>query len=341
MKRTATSATRQSKTLGAASLALSPSFEPAIENGGKTSFLKFLRATSFLPGGRILAGAGTGRRVTLFNCFVMGVIEDSLSGILSALSEGTLTLQQGGGVDDFSTLRPKGMRAKGGGAIASGPVSFMQVWDAMSETLMATGPRRAAIMGTLRCDHPDIELFIGAKREPGRLRHFNLSVQITDAFMAAVRSAADWPLIFPAAACSGEELVYRDWPGTPVQCRAMSCAPFLPAPCGRDFAHRLRDRGAGRALRRSHQRDEQPLVRRGKHDDEPLRRGSVAALRRVRSRLINLTQFIEQPFTERARLDATALTDTVVRPFAFSTTSSMSRAFRCRSIEKTRAARGG
>jgi ribonucleoside-diphosphate reductase alpha chain len=202
--------------------------EPRARDWWQNKFFEILKGYKFLPGGRILAGAGTGRRVTLFNCFVMGTIEDSLPGILRALTEGALTLQQGGGVGyDFSTLRPKGMRAKGVGAIAAGPVSFMLVWDAMSETLMSTGPRRAAIMGTLRCDHPDIEAFIGAKREPGRLRHFNLSVQITDAFMAAVRSDVDWPLIFPAAAGSGEELVYRDRPGHsgPVPCNVVRRIP--------------------------------------------------------------------------------------------------------------------
>jgi len=210
--------------------------EPRDREWWQDKFFEILKGYKFLPGGRILAGAGTGRRVTLFNCFVMGPIEDSLSGILGALSEGTLTLQQGGGVGyDFSTLRPKGMRAKGVGAIASGPVSFMQVWDTMSETLMATGPRRAAIMGTLRCDHPDIELFIGAKREPGQLRHFNLSVPITDAFMAAVRSHAEWPLIFPGAAGSGQELVYRDWPGHPgpVPCNVLRT--MCSVPCGTRF----------------------------------------------------------------------------------------------------------
>jgi ribonucleoside-diphosphate reductase alpha chain len=202
--------------------------EPRDRESWQDKFYEILKSYKFLPGGRILAGAGTGRRVTLFNCFVMGVIEDSLSGILGALSEGTLTLQQGGGVGyDFSTLRPKGMRAKGVGTIASGPVSFMQVWDAMSETLMATGSRSAAIMGTLRCDHPDIELSIGVKREPGRLRHFNLSVQITDAFMAAVRSDAEWRLIFPGLTGSSQELVYHNWPGEldPVPCSVVRTIP--------------------------------------------------------------------------------------------------------------------
>lgn len=186
-------------------------------------FFAILEDFRFLPGGRIQAGAGTTRNVTLFNCFVMGTIEDSISGIFRALEEGALTMQQGGGVGyDFSTLRPKGARAKAVGAIASGPVSFMDVWDAMCETILSTGARRGAMMATLRCDHPDIEAFIDAKRQLGRLRHFNLSVQITDAFMRAVAANADWPLVFPAAALEGGgETVLREWADapSPVPCR--------------------------------------------------------------------------------------------------------------------------
>ena len=142
----------------------------------------------FLPAGRILAGAGTGRSVTLFNCFVMGTIPDDMGGIFAHLREAALTLQQGGGIGyDFSTLRPQGAPVKGVGADASGPLSFMDVWDAMCRTIMSAGSRRGAMMATLRCDHPDIEAFIDAKREPGRLRMFNLSVLVTDAFMEAVR----------------------------------------------------------------------------------------------------------------------------------------------------------
>src|SRR3954466_9622576 len=151
----------------------------------------------FLPAGRILAGAGTGRNVTLFNCFVMGRIEDSMDGIFSALREAALTLQQGGGIGyDFSTLRPKGALVRGVGADASGPVSFMDVWDAMCRTIMSAGSRRGAMMATLRVDHPDIEEFISAKRIPDRLSNFNLSVLVSDAFMAAVNADADWPLVF-------------------------------------------------------------------------------------------------------------------------------------------------
>jgi len=186
-------------------------------------FFSILQDFKFLPGGRIQAGAGTARKVTLFNCFVMGMIDDSIPGIFRALQEGAVTMQQGGGIGiDFSTLRPRGTRAKAAGSIASGPVSFMQVWDATCGTILSTGARRGAMMATLRCDHPDIGEFVTAKQQAGRLRRFNLSVQMTDAFMAAVRGDADWPLVFPAAAFEGEgETVSREWPGSagPVSCR--------------------------------------------------------------------------------------------------------------------------
>jgi ribonucleoside-diphosphate reductase alpha chain len=151
----------------------------------------------FLPAGRILSGAGSGRRVTLFNCFVMGDIPDDMGGIFQQLKEAALTLQQGGGIGyDFSTLRPKGAPVKGVGADASGPVTFMDVWDSMCRTIMSAGSRRGAMMGVMRCDHPDIEDFIDAKQEPGRLRMFNLSVLVTDAFMQAVKEDGPWELHF-------------------------------------------------------------------------------------------------------------------------------------------------
>jgi ribonucleoside-diphosphate reductase alpha chain len=160
-------------------------------------FYEALSGFQFLPAGRILAGAGAGRDVTLFNCFVMGSIPDDMSGIFAHLREAALTLQQGGGIGyDFSTLRPKGAPVHGVGADASGPLSFMDVWDAMCRTIMSAGYRRGAMMATLRCDHPDIQAFIRAKAEPGRLRMFNLSVLVTDGFMQAVRENADWPLVF-------------------------------------------------------------------------------------------------------------------------------------------------
>jgi ribonucleoside-diphosphate reductase alpha chain len=160
-------------------------------------FYSALEGFQFLPAGRIVAGAGTGREVTLFNCFVMGTIPDDLSGIFHHLREAALTMQKGGGIGyDFSTIRPKGALVVGVGADASGPVSFMDVWDSMCRTIMSAGYRRGAMMATLRCDHPDIEAFIDAKREPGRLRMFNLSVLATDDFMRAVEAGASWELKF-------------------------------------------------------------------------------------------------------------------------------------------------
>ncbi|MBV9419286.1 MAG: adenosylcobalamin-dependent ribonucleoside-diphosphate reductase, partial [Alphaproteobacteria bacterium] len=160
-------------------------------------FAAALTSHRFIPAGRILAGAGTDRSVTLFNCFVMGAIEDSMDGIFSAVREAALTLQQGGGIGyDFSPLRPKGDAVKGVAADASGPVSFMEVWDSMCRTIMSAGSRRGAMMATLSCDHPDIELFIDAKRTAGRLSNFNLSVLVSDAFMDAVKAGGDWELRF-------------------------------------------------------------------------------------------------------------------------------------------------
>ncbi len=160
-------------------------------------FYAALDGFRFLPAGRITAGAGTGRSVTLFNCFVMGTIPDDMEGIFQALKEAALTMQQGGGIGyDFSTIRPKGAEVKGVAADASGPLSFMDVWDAMCRTIMSAGSRRGAMMATLRCDHPDIETFIEAKKDPARLRMFNLSVLVTDAFMAAVKADDPWDLQF-------------------------------------------------------------------------------------------------------------------------------------------------
>lgn len=201
--------------------------EPRARADWETGFYRLLDGFRFLPGGRILAGAGTGRDVTLFNCFVMGPIGDSMDAIFDALKEGAITMQAGGGVGyDFSTLRPQGAPAWRVGGLASGPVSFMRIWDAMCETLLSTASRRGAMMATLRCDHPDIETFVDAKRDPVALRNFNLSVLATDDFMDAVHSDRPWPLIFPLAGLGGpqhladREIVHRRLPGSrdPVPC---------------------------------------------------------------------------------------------------------------------------
>ena len=160
-------------------------------------FYRVLEGFRFIPAGRINAGAGTDRNVTLFNCFVMGTIPDSLDGIFDMLKEAAITMQQGGGIGyDFSTLRPEGAPVKGVAADASGPLTFMDVWDAMCRTIMSAGTRRGAMMATMRCDHPDIEKFIEAKRDPNRLRMFNVSVLVTDEFMRAVENDEQFPLRF-------------------------------------------------------------------------------------------------------------------------------------------------
>ncbi len=168
--------------------------EPAV---WEEKFFGALEDFKYLPAGRITAGAGTARSVTLFNCFVMGTIPDSMGGIFEMLKEAALTMQQGGGIGyDFSTIRPKGAGVKGVAADASGPLSFMDVWDAMCRTIMSAGSRRGAMMATMRCDHPDIEDFIGAKADAARLRMFNLSVLVTDDFMEAVKADRSWDLEF-------------------------------------------------------------------------------------------------------------------------------------------------
>ncbi|MEO1109961.1 MAG: adenosylcobalamin-dependent ribonucleoside-diphosphate reductase [Pseudomonadota bacterium] len=160
-------------------------------------FYEALEDFKYLPAGRITAGAGTARQVTLFNCFVMGTIPDSMGGIFDMLREAALTMQQGGGIGyDFSTIRPRGADVHGVAADASGPLSFMDVWDAMCRTIMSAGSRRGAMMATMRCDHPDIEQFINAKSDPARLRMFNMSVLVTDPFMEAVKADGPWELVF-------------------------------------------------------------------------------------------------------------------------------------------------
>ena len=166
------------------------------QDNAAQEFYDALEDWKYTPAGRIVAGAGTERAVTLFNCYVMGTIPDSMSGIFEMLREAALTMQQGGGIGyDFSTIRPKSSLVKKLGADASGPLSFMDCWDAMCRTVMSAGSRRGAMMATMRCDHPDIMDFITAKSDAARLRMFNLSVLVTDAFMEAVEADGDWFLM--------------------------------------------------------------------------------------------------------------------------------------------------
>ncbi|MFA7431640.1 MAG: adenosylcobalamin-dependent ribonucleoside-diphosphate reductase, partial [Rhodospirillaceae bacterium] len=252
-------------------------------------FAAILAGYRFLPAGRILAGAGSGRMVTLFNCFVMGTIPDSMEGIFEALKQAALTMQQGGGIGyDFSTLRPKGAPVRGVAADASGPVSFMDLWDAMCRTILSAGTRRGAMMGCLRCDHPDIEAFIDAKREAGRLRMFNLSVLITDAFMQAVDDDAAWDLVF-------DGMVYRTIPARALWDRILRAtyAYAEPGVIFIDRINRLNPLSYAEHIAATNPCGEQPLP--------PYGTCLLGSL--------NLAALVQRPFEAEAALDEAALED--------------------------------
>ena len=262
------------------------------------AFHEILVDYRFLPGGRILAGAGTEKRVTLFNCFVMGPLFDSIESIFDSLKETALTMQQGGGIGcDFSTLRPAGSRAVTSGTIASGPVSFMHIWDTLCETLLATSTRRGAMMATLRCDHPDIEAFVDAKRPEHALNNFNLSVLITDHFMQAVATDAEWELRFPPPDTEGACETYRKLPARQLWQRILEAAHASAEP-GVLFLDRINRENNLYYCERitaTNPCGEIPLPPYGACD-----LGSI-----------NLTTLVCDPFTTRAKLDEIALRRTV------------------------------
>lgn len=160
-------------------------------------FYKLMENAKFLPGGRILAGIGTSMYQTLFNCFTLPVIEDSIEGIFESVKLNAIIHSLGGGTGaNFSTIRPEGAEVKTKGGTASGPVSFMTVFDAETKTITTGNARKGANMGILNVDHPDIEKFITAKHTPGVLTQFNISVGVTDEFISAVIDDRDWELKF-------------------------------------------------------------------------------------------------------------------------------------------------
>ncbi|SEF92085.1 adenosylcobalamin-dependent ribonucleoside-diphosphate reductase [Jhaorihella thermophila] len=254
-------------------------------------FYAALEDFRFLPAGRITAGAGTNRDVTLFNCFVMGTIPDSMGGIFEMLKEAALTMQQGGGIGyDFSTIRPRGAPVAGVAADASGPLSFMDVWDAMCRTIMSAGSRRGAMMGCMRCDHPDIEDFIAAKSDPARLRNFNLSILVTDAFMQAVKDDAPWELVFDGK-------VYHTVPARDLWNRIMKATYDYAEPgvIFIDRINRMNNLAYCETIAATNPCGEQPLPPYG-----ACLLGSI-----------NLARLVRDPFTDDARLDEEELTELV------------------------------
>ena len=254
-------------------------------------FFSALEDFKYLPAGRILAGAGTERSVTLFNCFVMGTVPDNMGGIFEMLKEAALTMQQGGGIGyDFSTIRPKGAAVKGVAADASGPLSFMDVWDAMCRTIMSAGSRRGAMMATMRCDHPDVEDFIVAKQDAARLRMFNLSVLITDPFMEAVKADGPWELKF-------NDMVYKTVQARDLWNGIMKSTYDFAEP-GVIFIDRINQRNNlhyAETIAATNPCGEQPLPPYG-----ACLLGSI-----------NLAKLVAQPFEANAELDIAALDDLV------------------------------
>ena len=254
-------------------------------------FYSTLKDFKFLPAGRILAGAGTGRSVTLFNCFVMGTVPDSIPGIFDMLKEAAITMQQGGGIGyDFSTIRPSGSDVKGVAADASGPLSFMNVWDSMCQTIMSAGSRRGAMMATMRCDHPDILSFVDAKSDSQKLRMFNLSVLVTDKFMDAVKNKKDWPLIF-------DKKIYKTVSAKYLWDKIMQSTYDFAEP-GVIFIDRINamnNLNYCETISATNPCGEQPLPPYG-----ACLLGSI-----------NLPKMIDAPFSENSKLDATLLKETV------------------------------
>ena len=196
------------------------------ENHREPTFKAFLWAleNGATPAGRIMSNAGASAykpKTSTINCTVSETIHDSMDDILAKAHQAGLTLKSGAGIGyDFSTLRPKGAMVAGAGASTSGPLSFMDIFDRVCATVSSAGARRGAQMATFDVGHPDVRDFVRAKRENGRLRNFNLSLLITDDFINAVKTDAEWPLAFPVQAAEKHKLdlndpmqvLWREWP---------------------------------------------------------------------------------------------------------------------------------
>jgi len=295
-----------------------------LQNKWKEKFLWALRK-GVIPAGRIMSNAGALAHkpaTSTINCTVSGIIEDSMDNILGKTHQAGLTLKAGCGIGyEFSTLRPKDAYVSGAGAYTSGPLSFMDIYDKMCFTVSSAGGRRGAQMATFDIGHPDVLEFIKAKREDGRLRQFNLSLLITDEFMTSVKDNADWPLSFPIRQSELEQnpidlndtkkVIWREWPikenyianeNGQVACRihktikaqhlwnAIMSSTYDYAEPGFiliDKVNEYNNNWFCENIRATNPCGEQPLPPFGS-----CLLGSI-----------NLTRFVEKPFTENARFD--------------------------------------
>ncbi len=297
---------------------------PELREQWYDSFLWALRYGA-IPAGRVTSNAGALEHkpaTSTINCTVSGIIRDSMDDILSKVHEAGLTLKAGCGIGyEFSTLRPRGAYVSGAGAYTSGPLSFMDIYDKMCFTVSSAGGRRGAQMGTFDIGHPDVLEFIRAKRENGRLRQFNLSLLITDEFMAAVKKDGEWQLAFPLGRQEFEaeqpdledetKYVWREWPHTAGYVAnedgLVACKIYKTLPARRvwdlimsstyDFAepgfilidkvNEMNNNWWMETIRATNPCGEQPLPPYGS-----CLLGSV-----------NLTKFVVDPFTDDARFD--------------------------------------
>ncbi len=295
---------------------------PELRQHWREQFLWALRRGA-IPAGRITSNAGARAHkpaTSTINCTVSGTIEDSMGGILDKVHEAGLTLKAGCGIGyEFSTLRPRGAYVSGAGAYTSGPLSFMDIYDKMCFTVSSAGGRRGAQMATFEVGHPDAMEFIRAKREDGRLRQFNCSLLITDEFMQAVANGDDWPMVFPISEQEIDEVdvndpaqvLWREWPITKGYVSRddglVACKIYRTAPAQRmwdmimsstyDFAepgfilidriNEMNNNWWCEDIRATNPCGEQPLPPYG-----ACLLGSI-----------NLTRFVEQPFTSQANFD--------------------------------------
>jgi ribonucleoside-diphosphate reductase alpha chain len=274
---------------------------------------QFLAAqgAGFIPAGRIAAGAGRDLDATLINCFVQPITDsiggalDGRPGIYPALEQAAQTLRRGGGVGyDFSALRPRGAPVHGTGSRASGPVSFMRLFDRSCETIESAGARRGAQMAVLRADHPDIQDFVHAKDQPGELTNFNLSVAADDAFLRAVVDDADL------------DLVHHAEPGPEVRSSAtwradLGLWAYRRVPARRLYEAITRcawDHGdpgmlfIDRVNRENNLRDLERIEATNPCGEQPLPPYGCCCLGSI-----DLTRFVRAPFTARAHIDLDAL----------------------------------